>query len=206
VEITVTDGNQTLDLPASVTVKYTHRVYPAVVLAAISDQQVNVGSSLSVTAAGSGGDGTLTYSASGLPSGVTINGTTGVLSGTPTVGGRYLPVVTVTDGSGGSASRQFAIEVDSPTGLVFTSPSLSAPDQTSSVGKQTKLTLDTNAKVLGLSPVIAVTGLPPGLTFNPQSGAISGKPTTAGAYVVTAVVTNLVPPQVSNLVFLWTVS
>jgi len=206
VVITVNDGNQTLDTPAQAILKYTHRVYPALTLAAIPDQQVTLGSALSVTASGAGGDGNLTYSASGLPLGMSMNGSTGVLSGTPAVPGRYLPLVTVADGSGGTASVRFALQVDATTGLLFTSPTPGAADQTSTVGKQTSLSLNDNSKKLGLSPTLVVTGLPPGLTANPVNGTISGKPTTAGTYVVTATLTNLAPPQNSVLTFLWTVS
>jgi type II secretory pathway pseudopilin PulG len=204
--VTVTDANQTLDTPASVKATFTYTVVPAVVLATIADQRVNAGSALNVTAVGSGGDGTLTYSAAGLPLGMAINSATGLISGSSIVPGRYLPVVTVTDGSAGSASQRFSIEVDALTGLVFTSPGLSAPDQASAVGQQVNVSINNNGKTLGLSPVVVVTGLPPGLSYNAASGNVNGKATTAGTYVVTAVATNLLPPQTSNLVFLWTVS
>jgi type II secretory pathway pseudopilin PulG len=206
VTVTVADANKTLDAPTTAFLSYTYTVYPAVTLAAIPDQQITFGSSLSVTAGGAGGDGTLTYSASGLPLGVSINSATGVISGTATVPGRYLPLVTVTDGSGGSASVRFLLAATATAGLLFTSPSPSAPDQASTVGNQVNVNLDNNGKALGLSPTLAVTGLPPGLSFNPASGKVNGKPTTAGTYVVSAVATNVLPPQVSVLTFLWTVS
>ncbi|TDU73324.1 YVTN family beta-propeller protein [Prosthecobacter fusiformis] len=44
------------------------------------------------------GNGTLTFSASSLPPGMVIQGTTGIISGTPTITGAYTPRVTVTDG------------------------------------------------------------------------------------------------------------
>jgi type II secretory pathway pseudopilin PulG len=206
VTVKVADGNTNLNTQATKSITYTYRVYPAIALAPISDQTVNALAPMTVTAAGSGGDGTLTYSATGLPAGVTINSGTGVISGSPTVPGRYLPLVTVADGSGGTASARFAIEVDSTTGLTFTSPSLSAPDQADTVGKQANLKLSDNSNKLGLSPTLAVTGLPPGLTANPLNGNISGKPTTAGTYVVTATLTNLTPPQTAVLTFLWIIS
>lgn len=206
VTVTVADANKTLDTPATASLSYTYTVYPAVSLASIADQAVNYGSSLNVTASGSGGDGRLTYSATGLPLGVSINSSTGVISGTATIPGRYLPLVTVTDGSGGSDSARFALQVTATSGLLFTSPSPSAPDQASAVGNQVNVSLNNNGRVLGLSPTLAVTGLPPGLTLNPASGNVTGKPTAAGTYVVTATVVNLLPPQTSVLTFLWTVS
>jgi type II secretory pathway pseudopilin PulG len=206
VAVTVTDANTTFDNPAGVTGSYSFSEYPAVVLASIPDQTITLGSTVSVTASGSGGDGRYTYSATGLPLGVTINSSTGVLSGLPAVPGRYLPTVTATDGSGGSASQRFALLVNSSTALIFTSPAPSAPDQASTVGSTVSLALASNAGLLGLSPATTVTGLPPGLTLNPLTGTISGRPTTAGTYTVTAVVTNLLPPQTSVLTFLWKVS
>lgn len=206
ITVTVADSNTTVGVAAPMSVSYTQVVWPAVALAAIPAQSVNLGSPVSVTAAGSGGDGSLTYSATGLPLGVAINASTGVISGPPVVPGRYLPTVTVTDGSGGTASARFALVVNSSTVLNFTSPPLSAPDQSSTVGTLVSVTLSNNGGLLGLLPTLAVTGLPPGLTLNVLTGVVSGRPTTAGTYTVTAIATSLLPPQISNLTFLWTVT
>jgi hypothetical protein len=45
----------------------------------------------------SGGNGTITWSATGLPTGVTINGANGEVTGTPTQVGTFSPVITATD-------------------------------------------------------------------------------------------------------------
>ncbi len=57
---------------------------------------------------------TLTYSASGLPTGVTINATTGAISGTATAGGTYMVTITATDTSNASASGSFNLVVANP--------------------------------------------------------------------------------------------
>ena len=66
---------------------------------------VNVATSLQVVASDSLSK-TLTYSASGLPAGMSINTVTGLISGTPTALGDYSPTVGATDGSA-SASESF---------------------------------------------------------------------------------------------------
>jgi len=58
--------------------------------------------SLSAANYDSGGIPALTYSASGLPAGMSINSSTGVISGTPTTAGTYSVTVTVTDLAGAS--------------------------------------------------------------------------------------------------------
>jgi prepilin-type N-terminal cleavage/methylation domain-containing protein len=184
----------------------TYTVYTPVALAAIPDQTVTLASVFSATASGSGGGPTRTYSATGLPTGVTINATTGVMSGLPIISGRFLPQVTVTDGiggTGGTATRTFQMIVNTAAGLIFTSPAFTAADRSSPMGTPTSATFATNGSLLGLNPVLTVTGLPPGLTLNALTGAISGTPTTRGTYTVTMLATST---QVSNLTFLWTIT
>jgi O-glycosyl hydrolase len=63
--------------------------------------------SLQVHATDSGTGQTLSYSASGLPAGLSIASGTGLISGTPATAGTYTVTVTATDGTGASGSATF---------------------------------------------------------------------------------------------------
>lgn len=68
------------------------------------------GSAISTLTIAAGGHGpSLTYTASGLPTGLSIGSANGQITGTPTVVGLYSPIVTVTDaaGTGVAESVQF---------------------------------------------------------------------------------------------------
>ncbi|MDS0027380.1 cadherin-like beta sandwich domain-containing protein, partial [Enterobacter kobei] len=58
-----------------------------------------------------GGTAPYTYSATGLPSAMALNGSTGFLSGTPAQSGDFTFTVTVTDSSSASASASFTMHV-----------------------------------------------------------------------------------------------
>lgn len=89
---------------------------PSVTLTAYPQAQtseVNAAAALQVKASDSASLA-LTYSASGLPAGLTISPTTGLISGTPTAGGSSQVTVTVTDTAGASAHTAFSWTVDAP--------------------------------------------------------------------------------------------
>ncbi|HKT04956.1 MAG TPA: putative Ig domain-containing protein [Rugosimonospora sp.] len=67
---------------------------------------VGVATSLQLTATDSA-TGTLAYSASGLPGGLSIGASTGLVTGTPTASGTYSATVTGTDSTGVSGSATF---------------------------------------------------------------------------------------------------
>ncbi|MBC6473766.1 MAG: putative Ig domain-containing protein [Hormoscilla sp. GM102CHS1] len=56
-------------------------------------------------------DNITSYSASGLPNGLTIDSSSGAISGTPTTEGNFIVTVTASDDAGGEVSDEFEIEV-----------------------------------------------------------------------------------------------
>jgi hypothetical protein len=63
--------------------------------------------SLQISASDFNSGQTLTYSATGLPAGLSINATTGLISGTPTTAGTSSVTVTATDGTGATGTATF---------------------------------------------------------------------------------------------------
>lgn len=95
VGISVSDGHVTKLVTVSLKVKDT--LFITAPTASMTDAQYNV-SSYSYTCTASGGTGTYSWSASGLPTGLSINSSTGVVSGTPSQLGTFSVNITVTSG------------------------------------------------------------------------------------------------------------
>ncbi len=94
---------------------------------------INTADSLQIQAADVNAD-LLTYSASGLPTGMAISSTTGLISGTPTATGTYNVTVSVNDGMFPNVSTTFAWAVNSQLTLT---PLKGAPSAQSSTGNYT---------------------------------------------------------------------
>ena len=69
---------------------------------------VGTPTSLQIQASDSASGQTLSYGASGLPAGLSLNTSTGLISGTPTTAASYAVTVTATDGTGASGSASFS--------------------------------------------------------------------------------------------------
>ena len=74
-----------------------------------------------------GGSGTYTYSASGLPSGLSINPAIGAITGTPTtsLGTPFAVVITVTDSAGNSTTQTYALAISAAPVAIPTITSVS---------------------------------------------------------------------------------
>ncbi len=120
-----------------------------------------------------------TYAATGLPSGLSINTSSGQISGTITGSANaYSVSVTASDGEGASASQSFTWNVST---LSVTNPGT----QNGAVGDSVALPIESGGLPSGDSWTYAATGLPSGLSINTSSGQISGTITgSANAYSV----------------------
>ncbi|MFJ1609362.1 M4 family metallopeptidase [Streptomyces sp. NPDC088253] len=80
-------------------------------------QSSTVGTAVSLqVSASSTNTGSLSYAATGLPTGLSINSSTGAITGTPTTAGTYSTTVTVTDSTGATGTASFTWTVSSSGG------------------------------------------------------------------------------------------
>ncbi|SHN20941.1 putative Ig domain-containing protein [Cryptosporangium aurantiacum] len=125
--------------------------------------------------------GLQSWQTAGLPPGLTLNATSGVISGTPTLAGEYLVKVTVTDAASKTASTQFIWAVG---------PYIKWPRTDQSGGLNTAFNVPAEATG-GTKPYTwSADNLPDGVTLTPSTGQISGKLTVSGRFVVTIGVTD----------------
>jgi hypothetical protein len=130
------------------------------------------------------------YSATGLPAGLTLNTSTGAITGTVAASGTAVATITATNASGSGKSPL----------TITTTASAVAPTITSAATINAKVGALVNAflSATGTSPIVwAVTSgqLPAGLSLNASTGAITGTPTTEGTASFTVRAANGTAPN-----------
>ena len=163
----------------------------------------------------------LTYSASGLPAGLSIDATTGKITGTidhdasanaptksgsgATLDGTYTVVVTASDGLGGTATQSFTIDSKNQAPVVGTKTVNQANNDGDAITAVNAAAAFSDAN--GDPLTYTATGLPPGLTIS-SAGMITGtvaKNAQPGSYSVTVTATD--DKGAATLeTFTWTIS
>jgi hypothetical protein len=165
---------------------------------------VGTAASLQISASDSASGQTLTYSATGLPAGLSISSSTGLISGTPTAAGSNSVTVTAKDTTGATGSAPFTWTINSASSgntVTVTSPG----NQTGTVGTTVSLPISASDSASGQTLTYSATGLPAGLSINSSTGLISGTPTTVATSTVTVTATDTTGAR-GSVSFSWVIN
>ena len=165
---------------------------------------VGTAASLQIHASDSATGQTLTYTATGLPAGLSISSSTGLISGTPTTAGSSSVTATATDGTGAKGTATFTWTI-SATGAGNTVTVTNPGTQAGTVGTAASVQIHASDSATGQTLTYTATGLPAGLSISSSTGLISGTPTTAGSSSVTATATDGTGAK-GTATFTWTIS
>jgi hypothetical protein len=140
----------------------------------------------------------VSYSAGGLPAGLSINPANGLISGTPSATGTSTVTVHAADSDGSSANTAFTWTVDTASVAV-----VYPGNRSGRVGKPVSLQMVAFTNDGG-AVSFSASGLAGGLTIKSTTGLISGTPSSPGKFSVT--VTARYGPAASITRFAWSIA
>jgi hypothetical protein len=123
-----------------------------------------------------------------LPAGVTLNASTGAVSGIPTQIGTSTFVIQVTDNTGITATATGSITVT--TKLTMANP----PTTTAGINQNISLQFAASGGITPYTFLLQSGVLPPGLVLNQQTGQVTGIATQVGTYTFTVLATDSSSP------------
>jgi len=153
-------------------------VKPRITTTALPDATAFADYSTQLTKTGQAGTWSITSGS--LPGGITLNTSTGALSGEPTVAGTYPLTFRFTESDSGLfVTKSLPLTVDPAPDPEITTVSL--PNATAFSNYSTQLAKDGNAGAWSITSG----SLPSGVSFNTGTGVLSGKPTVSGDFPLT---------------------
>ena len=124
---------------------------------------------------------TITYALSGLPTGLSFNRSTRVISGTPGRTGKFTLTYEATGNFGGTSSRTFTMQVQAPGISLATPQNITAQQAVAYTSGQ----LPAGSTSGGQTLTYSLTGLPDGLSFSSSTRRISGTTNESGVFTLT---------------------
>jgi hypothetical protein len=174
--VTVTAANQ---YAQSSSTSFTWMVSSPPLVSYPANQQTFLNGSVSLPITASDNGLPVTYTATGLPTGLSIDSSAGIISGTASVAGSYAVTVTATNQIGQLGYTNFNWVVSTSPIVVQTPTS-----QTSNLLAYSWYAIQA-ADLNGYPLTYSASGLPPGFSINTSTGAIGGYGTTVGSYMAT---------------------
>jgi MYXO-CTERM domain-containing protein len=180
--------------PATQNVNMNVTAAPTITSAAPPSGLVGVAYTHTFTATGSPATFTWSVSAGTLPAGLTLNATSGVLSGTPTALGASSFTVQCSNGVNPDATQAVNLSIGQAPSITSGAP---AP---ALMGVAYSHTFTASGFPATFTWSVSVGTLPAGLALNASSGVLSGTPTVSGATSFTVSCDNGVSPVATQLV------
>ncbi len=162
---------------------------PSINSAASATATAHVAFSYTINATGS----PTSYGASGLPPGLSVNSTTGVISGTTTSTGNF-PVILSAANAGGEGTQVLSLSVAPNAGAPAITGNLTA-------GALVRSAFTYQIAATNSPTAYLATNLPAGLSINTTTGLISGTPTASGTQNATLTVQNALGTDTRTLAF-----
>ncbi|MEQ1748675.1 MAG: putative Ig domain-containing protein, partial [Prosthecobacter sp.] len=151
---------------------------PAVSITETSLPNGTVATAYTQTLTGAGGTGPYSFSVSSgsLPTGLTLNSSTGVISGTPFSSASFAFTIRVTDAASCSGTRDFGMTPVCPAVTVNPTSFINGV-----VGQAYSQAVSASGGAVPYSYAVSIGTLPVGLVLNATTGAITGAPTSSAA-------------------------
>jgi hypothetical protein len=153
-------------------------IFPKPVVTSVATASGKVGTMLTYQIMAS--NSPASYGATGLPAGVTVSASTGLISGKPTKSGTFTVNLSARNG-GGTGTKTLTLKVFPPTPVITSVATVSGKVGTTVIYQITATNIPT---------AYSATGLPAGLMISTTTGKIAGRPTKVGTFNATVKATN----------------
>ena len=183
ITVTVTDGNGCTGTSTGYSLTI---VCPTITVTSPANSTGTAGVAFSEQFSQSGGVGTITWSETGaLPSGITLDSSTGILSGTTSVVGTFPITVIATDQNGCTgSSATYNLTINCQT-INVTNPGVNTGTVDAAFSQTFTVT-----GILGTVTWSETGALPAGITLDSSTGVLSGTPTVNGVFPITVKATD----------------